>query len=104
VSARTVGAKNIASSSGCAMSKQILLFLNFGNLDLDTVTVYSHDVTMTIGKAKMVSHCIVATRGVLVDLGNWQSVAWRIRRTDCEATLLLFYGEWSICEPCARGN
>src|SRR6266536_1399532 len=62
VSARTVGAKNIASSSGCAISKQILLFLSFGKRERVTETVYSHDTMARKGSTKIVIHCMFARR------------------------------------------
>ena len=55
-----VGAKNMASSSGCAIRRHILLFRNLGNLERATDTVYSQQDIVMIGSAKMVSHCIVA--------------------------------------------
>lgn len=43
------GAKNIASSSGCAMRRHIRLLRSLGNLLRATVTVYSQDVVRTMG-------------------------------------------------------
>ena len=64
VSANNVGAKNIASSSGCAISRQILLFLSFGKRDFATETVYNQHATATNGRVKMVIHSsCMAARG-----------------------------------------
>jgi len=64
VSANNVGAKNIASSSGCAISRQILLFLSFGKRDFATETVYNQQATATNGRVKMVIHSsCMAARG-----------------------------------------
>lgn len=54
-----MGAKNIASSSGCAMSKQMRLFSSLGNRERVTVTVYSQAVTARMGSAKTVTHCML---------------------------------------------
>lgn len=42
VNANTVGAKNMASSSGCAINKQMRLFSSFGNRSDTTLTVYMY--------------------------------------------------------------
>ena len=65
VNASNVGAKNIASSSGCAISRHILLFLSVGNRDFATETVYSQQAIATIGRLRMVSHSsCMAVRGM----------------------------------------
>jgi hypothetical protein len=75
VNANSVGAKNMASSSGCAISRQILLFVSFGNRDFVTETVYSQQAIATNGRVKRESHSSsMAARSNLVVRGE---TCWR---------------------------
>jgi hypothetical protein len=56
VNASTVGAKNMASSSGCAISRHIRLFLSFGKRERVMETVYSQQAMATKGRVRSVNH------------------------------------------------
>ena len=62
VSASTAGAKNIASSSGWAMRRQMRFSRSWGNDARATCAVYIQHVMRTTGIAKTKKYCIVTVR------------------------------------------
>ena len=55
------------------------LFLNFGNFDRAIVTVYSQQVTASIGRAQTRNHCMVAV--ALMTIGDLYKrlAAWTVQ-------------------------
>ena len=62
VSTSTAGAKNITSSSGWAMRRQMRFSRSWGNDARATCAVYIQHVMRTTGIAKTRKYCIVAAR------------------------------------------